>query len=249
MSAPFFDLTGDKRAKIAKEINDTTSDQLIENQFIYLVKHDKADPTKFRIISDSYFDDRDENGLRIPGKMEGVELTFADPLVFKQKFPELAALPPVHLPPNTVQNPQTGKPEGIQPDEVATGEIKNQTITDKTPNPYLKVQIQDPNQDIGALWIAWKYSEIYKSGYTLNIGVSNDGQKFSIPTHLKNVKVPYDPADPMKIYNLSADNTEKVKAKYLLIQIVNDKAVTGYDIVSVLDVLATFRVTKSTGVQ
>jgi hypothetical protein len=247
MSATFFDPSTDKVIKIIKNANNVIHDQVAQNQFVYVIVHNKADPTKFRIVSDPYFNDVDENGARIPGKMEGVELTFADPQAFKRLFPEFAALPPVHLPPNTKQNQDTGKPEGVPFDEVATGEIKSIEMSDRLPNPCLKIEVADPNQGVGAVWIAWKFSDVTKSGYTFSIGLSDDGNKFSIPQHLKNIKVDYDPVKQFEIYNLSPEPNKKVTTKYILVQVINDPQ-SSYKIISALDVIATSRLTKSTGV-
>lgn len=208
--------TNEKIKNILQPYNDILHEAIARGKFTMIVEHDLTDTRKFTIIKDSMYD----------GKLEGVRLVFDNPEDFKNKFPEFAQLPPVHIPTNTERDSVTGKLQGIKKDPLPI-----ESIEQMDDHQFIVTLATEDYNNIGCVWLR-SFLPNKSLGdedfrVTIYTALERTGPYAVIP-HLKYVKVVdndndddrKDPNTQKKFIplNTTLDNTT-IPAKYILIYI------------------------------
>ena len=241
--------------RVATVSNDVIENAISNNEYVFVIKHDKDNPLTFTVISDPYLedlddddDDEDEEGENNDTQysLVGTKLTFADPQDFIKLFPDLAQLPQVQLGPNQRRDQNTGKPVGILPDEIEIKSITPYDTNDKTPNPRIIIELIQPTTEAGSLWIMWQHDKLDPKPYVITIATNNEkGEENKnyniIPEHKNRQTNPTLQDGMFEIYGLPENTT----ISKILVQVNNALSNTSPPISSMLQILKTTRITRS----
>lgn len=187
--------TIDKIREVLKGYNNILHNLLANGHFPLIITHNLKDPRKFSIVKDNIYDNN---------KLEGASLVFETQDEFKRVFPEFFAPPPVHVPTNMEQDPETGELRAKHKDPYPISHV--QALSGKI------ILDMGSDIDIGAVWIQFASND-----NPISIAVSteeqyNKGKKFGYISHLINKEHIHEES-----YNLSKKEDELVRARYILI--------------------------------
>ena len=123
---------------------------------------------------------------------------------FKRVFPEFYRLPPVHIPTNMEQDPDTGELRAIHKDPYPIADVQQSTGK--------LVLDMGSDIDIGAIWIQFSSND-----NPISIAVSseqqyNNGKKFGYIQHIINREHTQEES-----YNLAKKENELVRARYIAV--------------------------------
>ena len=245
--------------KVASVSNDVIEEGIANNEYLFVIKHDKDNPTTFTVLSDPYLkdlsdedDDEDEQYSLV-----GTKLTFVDPQDFIKLFPDLAKLPQVQLGPNQRRDENTGKVVGILPDEIEIKSIIPYDQSNDNPkreNPQMVVELVEPSK-VGSLWVMWQHDRLDPMPYYITIatkGIDDNNKNFNIMPHLRNLPTnPHLQEGEFEIYSIpkpssstnSPDNSDNPTVSHILIQLNN--TLTKPPLSTLLQIIKTMRVTRS----